>query len=256
MRYFHQDQLNEALRPYPTSAIAMQKVARGMAARRKFARAKAEAAKERALMESVFAKIEKTSADMATVQQSLTEEDNARSHDYFKKADIEDTKDPQMKKFAKSIKKQIKKEGGISRAASVRWFKEVEMKKGAGMKGKGNFEEWFHGIITRKEAETLLQTTAAGTFLVRVAESRFGYSLSHCVEAGGRIKHYMIDQTPDGQYLVVGNRKLFPSLNELVGYHYEHKIVASDPVALVASCGQKGEHNDTAEFLEENKKKK
>lgn len=53
------------------------------------------------------------------------------------------------------------------------------MKKGAGMKGKGNFEEWFHGIITRKEAEQLLMPTAAGTFLVRVAESRFGYSLSH-----------------------------------------------------------------------------
>jgi hypothetical protein len=37
-------------------------VARGMAARRKFARAKAEAAKERALMEGLMTKVEKTSA--------------------------------------------------------------------------------------------------------------------------------------------------------------------------------------------------
>ena len=41
---------------------------------------------------------------------------------------------------------------------------------------------------------------------------------------GGRIKHYMIDQTPDGQYQVVGNRKLFPSLNELVAYHKKNKV--------------------------------
>lgn len=55
--------------------------------------------------------------DISSVLQSLCEEDTARPHDYFKKADIEDTKDAHMKKFAKSIKKQIKKEGGISRAA-------------------------------------------------------------------------------------------------------------------------------------------
>jgi hypothetical protein len=41
-----------------------------------------------------------------------------------------------------------------------------------------------------------------------------------------------------------------------VTYHYEHKIVATDPVALVAACGQHGEHNDTEEFLVDDKKKK
>lgn len=46
------------------------------------------------------------------------------------------------------------------------------------------------------------------------------------------------------------------SLNELVQYHYDHKIVATDPVALVASCGQRGEHNDTEEFLQQDDKKK
>ncbi len=80
----------------------------------------------------------------------------------------------------------------------------------------------------------MLKKKPAGTFLVRVSESRFGYSLSHwCVLAaplvvcltlplsfffcvcvcsvseGGRIKHYMIDQTIEGKYQVVGNRKLF-----------------------------------------------
>jgi len=255
LRYFHVDLLNDLLRPFPNAATCLQKVARGMAARKKFARAKEQAAKEKALVDSMFTKVEKSCADMATVMQSLGEEDAARPNDYWKKSALDETTDPNFKKFAKSIKKQIKKEGGISRAASVRWFKEVEMKKGAGMKS-GNFEEWFHGVITRKDAEELLRGTAAGTFLVRVAESRFGYSLSHCIESTGRIKHYMIDQTPDGQYQVVGNRKLFPSLNELVQYHYDHKIVATDPVALVASCGQRGEHNDTEEFMQQDDKKK
>ena len=86
-----------------------------------------------------------------------------------------------MKKFMKSAKAQIKKDGGISRLASIQWFKQVESKKGAG-KGANGFEDWFHGIITRKEAEALLKGTKPGTFLVRVAESRFGYSLSHCID--------------------------------------------------------------------------
>lgn len=53
------------------------------------------------------------------------------------------------------------------------------MKKGAGVSSAGTFEEWFHGVITRKQSEELLQNKQPGTFLVRVSESRFGYSLSH-----------------------------------------------------------------------------
>ena len=82
-----------------------------------------------------------------------------------------------------------------------------------------SFQEWFHGILTRQQSEELLSDKEPGTFLVRVSESRFGYSLSHCVHAKGRVKHYMIDQTPDGQYQVVGNRKLF---RKLCNYFHLH----------------------------------
>lgn len=38
--------------------------------------------------------------------------------------------------------------------SSVRWYKEIEMKKGAGVsQGGSGFQEWFHGVITRKAAE-------------------------------------------------------------------------------------------------------
>ena len=76
------------------------------------------------------------------------------------------------------------------------------MKKGAAVSDDGDFELWFHGIISRSQAEKLLTRSEPGAFLVRVAESRFGYSLSHYVHSGGRIKHYMIDQSPEGEYQV------------------------------------------------------
>eukprot|EP00050_Salpingoeca_kvevrii_P018594 m.76097 g.76097 ORF g.76097 m.76097 type:complete len:146 (+) comp8104_c0_seq2:25-462(+) len=104
-------------------------------------------------------------------------------------------------------------------------------------------------------SQDLLRDSAPGTFLVRVSESRFGYSLSHMVSAGNRIKHYMIDQTPDGQYQVIGNSKLFPSLNALVSYHNNHKIVSSDPVCLEHPCGQHGDFDDTEELMDKKMKK-
>eukprot|EP00055_Hartaetosiga_balthica_P017464 m.117614 g.117614 ORF g.117614 m.117614 type:complete len:63 (-) comp9325_c0_seq23:252-440(-) len=53
------------------------------------------------------------------------------------------------------------------------------MAKGAGISSAGKFQDWFHGVISRVRAEELLGNKEPGTFLVRVAESRFGYSLSH-----------------------------------------------------------------------------
>lgn len=46
-----------------------------------------------------------------------------------------------------------------------------------------------------KDAEELLKGKPSGTFLVRVAESRFGYSLTLIHE--GEIKHFMIDLNDD-----------------------------------------------------------
>lgn len=37
---------------------------------------------------------------------------------------------------------------------------------------------WFHGIITRRQAEQRLVDKPNGTFLIRVSESQFGYTLS------------------------------------------------------------------------------
>ena len=75
----------------------------------------------------------------------------------------------------------------------------------------------------------LLRESEPGTYLVRVSESRFGYSLSHVYApltfrfipllivvvsvAPGKIKHYMIEQTINNEYQVVGNPKTFRKLS-------------------------------------------
>lgn len=290
-----------------------------------------------ALVANFCERVDKSCVDVNNVVRALCEDDAQRPPDFFEKKKLQlsevregvgvgvgegvtpapepgltrpsprplrGMQDKVMRKLQKEV--NSKKQGGAAtRTQSVKWFKEIEMKKGAGVDHRtGGFNEWFHGIITRQQSEDLLRDKPPGTFLVRVSESRFGYSLSHMygaallflvlpcrvlslrwrgsnfVEAtrsvteGGRVKHYMIDQTPDGQYQVVGNRKLFrrssrwggrrggmltgasfslpsyaASLNALVDFHSTHNIVAQDPVALLHPCGQEGEHDDTQEFL-------
>ena len=76
-----------------------------------------------------------------------------------------------------------------------------------------------------------------GGFLIRVSETRFGYSLS--VRAAQRVKHFMIDQTPSGKYVVVGEPQVHKSLAKLVEYH-KATPVTSDGDLLTKPCGQQG----------------
>ena len=247
LRFYHMGQLSTALKPFPDAAATIQTAARVYTAAADFKKRLAQKQREDETASEFCKVIKRQCAGQYSIQEALCEDDEQRPNDFFeiKRANTKKIKNPTMKKMQQQANK---KKGGLTRAQSVKWFKEVEMAKGAGMADgdggdSGGFEEWFHGIITRIEANDLLQTQEVGSFLVRVAESRFGYSLSHFV-AKGKVKHYMIDQNPDGQYIVVGNKKLFDSLNELVGWHRTHKVVASDPCALEHACGQVDGHND------------
>ncbi|ELT98302.1 hypothetical protein CAPTEDRAFT_125580 [Capitella teleta] len=81
----------------------------------------------------------------------------------------------------------------------------------------GSFADWFHGIITRIQSEELLMQTSVGHFLIRVGESRFGYTLSFRVV--DRCRHYMIDLLPNGKFHVVGETKAHRNLHQLVKYY-------------------------------------
>ena len=65
-----------------------------------------------------------------------------------------------------------------SRRAVVQWFKESEIPRGVLYDRDGKVHAWFHGILTRGEAEQLLAEKPAGTFLVRVSERIWGYTIT------------------------------------------------------------------------------
>jgi hypothetical protein len=65
-----------------------------------------------------------------------------------------------------------------SRQSVIAWFKQTEMPRGVMKDNEGKVNEWFHGILTRGEAENLLNNKEPGTFLVRVSEKIWGYTIS------------------------------------------------------------------------------
>ena len=64
----------------------------------------------------------------------------------------------------------------VSIQSSVRWFKDTQTSHV--IRADGTVYEWFHGFITRRRCEDLLQGTPDGTFLVRISDRRYGYHLS------------------------------------------------------------------------------
>ncbi|KAI3368792.1 hypothetical protein L3Q82_025776 [Scortum barcoo] len=112
------------------------------------------------------------------------------------------------------------------------WFKESQLRS---VIQNGIIPEWFHGIISRKTAEELLMSKPPGYFLIRVSESRIGYTLSY--RAGDRCRHFMIDALEDGHYIIVGENRRHRFLQDLVDFHRRTPILPFTEVLTVA-CGQ------------------
>ncbi|XP_010126801.1 PREDICTED: unconventional myosin-VIIa-like, partial [Chlamydotis macqueenii] len=103
----------------------------------------------------------------------------------------------------------------LKRGATLRWFKETQAQKV--MQDDGAFPSWLHGMISRREAENLLMDKPLGCFLVRISQSRPGYTLTYRGE--GRCRHYMIEMQPNARYVILGEDRAHASLTELVRYH-------------------------------------
>jgi len=132
-----------------------------------------------------------------------------------------------------------------NKAAAVQWFQKTQVPKGVVQDESGMFSEWFHGIISRRESERLLSDKPVGCFLIRVSESRFGYTLSYRVKT--RCKHYMIDQTRSGKFVIVGMSRVYKSLKEMVTVHRKEPINTEGDI-LVVPCGQ--ESKEEADYVE------
>ncbi|XP_058494490.1 hematopoietic SH2 domain-containing protein homolog isoform X1 [Solea solea] len=112
------------------------------------------------------------------------------------------------------------------------WFTQSQLQS---VIRNGIVPEWFHGIRSRKAAEELLVPKPPGYFLIRVSESRIGYTLSYRVEDSCR--HFMIDALESGQYIIVGQNRRHRYLQDLVDFHRRTPIMPFNQV-LTAACGQ------------------
>ncbi|XP_037052533.1 SH2 domain-containing protein 4A-like [Bradysia coprophila] len=113
-----------------------------------------------------------------------------------------------------------------SQDAVLKWYRGEEFPKGCGINSDdGKPFQWFHGLVTRLDAEDLLSDEPRGTFLVRVSEKIWGYAISY--KDGDRCKHYLVD-TSSGTYQFLGaNQLTHKSLNDLIFYHAHVPITMS-----------------------------
>ncbi|EPQ08626.1 SH2 domain-containing protein 2A [Myotis brandtii] len=75
---------------------------------------------------------------------------------------------------------EVPKEGGQSLQAETRaWFQKTQAR---GLLQRGAAPPWFHGFITRREAERLLETKPQGCYLVRFSESAVTFVLTYRTE--------------------------------------------------------------------------
>ncbi|XP_035269546.1 hematopoietic SH2 domain-containing protein homolog [Anguilla anguilla] len=128
--------------------------------------------------------------------------------------------------------------------AALAWFSQFQL--GCVIRN-GVIPDWFHGIISRKAAEEMLLSKPAGYFLIRLSESRMGFTLSYRAE--DRCRHFMIDVLKNGQYIIVGENINHRSLEDLVAFHRRVPILPFNELLTVA-CGQVSkDQTDYAELL-------
>lgn len=73
------------------------------------------------------------------------------------------------------------------------WYWTEEFRLAAGLEpGTGNMSAWFHGAVSRWEAERRLTNQPTGAFLVRLTERLWGYAISVRNPSGG-VSHFLVD---------------------------------------------------------------
>ncbi|XP_067941055.1 SH2 domain-containing protein 4A-like isoform X4 [Watersipora subatra] len=132
----------------------------------------------------------------------------------------------------------------------VKWFLEEEKPKNTGLTESGEVEPWFHGMISREEAEGLLSDARECSFLVRVSEKIWGFAISY--KAEDRCKHYLIDTSETEGYQFFGTNQLeHATLTALLLYHKNHAISTAGQELLQFPIGQTKTPPDYAIFFPE-----
>ncbi|XP_014381768.1 SH2 domain-containing protein 4B [Alligator sinensis] len=137
----------------------------------------------------------------------------------------------------------------FSREIIIRWFKEEQLPRRAGFeRNTNNIAPWFHGIISRQEAEELLMNKSEGAFLVRVSEKIWGYALSYRQQSG--FKHFLVDASGDFYSFLGVDPNRHATLTDLIDFHKEEIITSSGGELLLEPCGQRRNPPDYSPLFE------
>ncbi|XP_021105157.1 SH2 domain-containing protein 2A isoform X3 [Heterocephalus glaber] len=110
---------------------------------------------------------------------------------------------------------EVPGEGSLSLQAKTRaWFQKTQAWS---LLQCGGAPAWFHGFITRREAERLLEPQPRGCYLVRFSESAVTFVLTYRSQACCR--HFLLGQLTDGRHVVLGEDSAHARLQDLL-CHY------------------------------------
>ncbi|XP_038640285.1 SH2 domain-containing protein 7-like [Scyliorhinus canicula] len=121
---------------------------------------------------------------------------------------------------------------GVLKEMALRWFTETQA---ALILQNGRLPEWFHGFVTRKEAESVLRDRGIGHFLIRLSDRAIGYILSY--KGTDRCRHFVIQQLKNGRYMIDGSIHTHKSLPALIAY-YMTEVIQPFGEVLTESCSQ------------------
>ncbi|XP_065060294.1 myosin-IIIb-like [Rhopilema esculentum] len=295
LKYYHLDVLSEYIQTLDKNAVQIQRVVRGFLDRRRVRKTRLAAAKEAQTVSSFLSHIERignffakraSSMDKIPINCMPSPSSFEPEDEYFplppssmmshkenvvirplRQPSVEETVEREEDgdnleveedTFKPKPKYEPNRFGRVgTKKAAARWFQETQIPRGAVNGSTGSPDVWFHGLIPRREAERLLEDKQNGCFLIRVSETKFGYSLSFKTPI--RCKHFFIEQTRSNKYVIVGLPKAFVSLHDLIA-HYSKVEINDDGDVLTVPCGQQSHSPDYEDLYAElasviNKKK-
>uniref|UniRef100_A0A8C0IYN4 SH2 domain containing 2A n=1 Tax=Chelonoidis abingdonii TaxID=106734 RepID=A0A8C0IYN4_CHEAB len=118
----------------------------------------------------------------------------------------------------------------VLQAWTQAWFEQTQASR---IRQKGQLPPWFHGFISRRDTEQLLQEKPLGSFLIRFSESTVGFVLSY--RGRDRCRHFILDQLEDECYVILGEDSAHAELQGLL-QHYTTAPVTPYYEFLTAPC--------------------
>ncbi|XP_042637942.1 SH2 domain-containing protein 2A [Orycteropus afer afer] len=110
---------------------------------------------------------------------------------------------------------EVPGEGGLNLQAETRaWFLKTQAHW---LLQHGAAPAWFHGFITRREAERLLETKPQGCYLVRFSESAITFVLTY--RSRTCCRHFLLAQLGDGRHVVLGEDSAHARLQDLLRHY-------------------------------------